>query len=106
MGTLFGVSRPEFEGANSRVFLDHVLGLLAEEGFSIRSVSCQLVANTPRFAGRREEISGLLTEIIGAPVHVASTTSDGLGFTGRGEGMAAFAVALLARHGAWEPSSK
>jgi 2-C-methyl-D-erythritol 4-phosphate cytidylyltransferase/2-C-methyl-D-erythritol 2,4-cyclodiphosphate synthase len=88
------------------VFLDHVLGLLAEEGFSIRSVSCQLVANTPRFAGRREEISGLLTEIIGAPVHVASTTSDGLGFTGRGEGMAAFAVALLARHGAWEPSSK
>ncbi len=106
MGTLFGVSEPEFEGANSRVFLDHVLGLLAEEGFSIRSVSCQLVANTPRFAGRREEISGLLTEIIGAPVHVASTTSDGLGFTGRGEGMAAFAVALLARHGAWEPSSK
>jgi 2-C-methyl-D-erythritol 4-phosphate cytidylyltransferase/2-C-methyl-D-erythritol 2,4-cyclodiphosphate synthase len=99
MGTLFGVSKPEFEGANSRVFLNHVLALLAEEGFSIRSVSCQLVANTPRFAGRREEISGLLTEIIGAPVHVASTTSDGLGFTGRGEGMAAFAVALLARHG-------
>jgi 2-C-methyl-D-erythritol 4-phosphate cytidylyltransferase/2-C-methyl-D-erythritol 2,4-cyclodiphosphate synthase len=106
MGTLFGVSKPEFEGANSRVFLDHVLGLLATEGFSIRSVSCQLVANTPRFAGRREEISGLLTEIVGAPVHVASTTSDGLGFTGRGEGMAAFAVALLARHGSQEPSSK
>jgi 2-C-methyl-D-erythritol 4-phosphate cytidylyltransferase/2-C-methyl-D-erythritol 2,4-cyclodiphosphate synthase len=106
MGTLFGVSKPEFEGAHSRVFLDHVLALLAKEGFSIRSVSCQLVANTPRFAGRREEISGLLTEIVGAPVHVASTTSDGLGFTGRGEGMAAFAVALLARHGSEEPSSK
>jgi 2-C-methyl-D-erythritol 4-phosphate cytidylyltransferase/2-C-methyl-D-erythritol 2,4-cyclodiphosphate synthase len=99
MGTLFGVSKPEFEGANSRVFLDNVLARLAEEGFTIRSVSCQLVANTPRFAGRREEISGLLTDIVGAPVHVASTTSDGLGFTGRGEGMAAYAVALVARHG-------
>lgn len=99
MGTLFGVSRPEFENANSRVFLDHVLERLREEGFSIRSVSCQLVANTPRFAGRREEISHLLSDIVGAPVHVASTTSDGLGVTGRGEGMAAFAVALLARHG-------
>jgi 2-C-methyl-D-erythritol 4-phosphate cytidylyltransferase/2-C-methyl-D-erythritol 2,4-cyclodiphosphate synthase len=99
MGTLFGVSRPEFEGANSRVFLDHVLSLLAEESFQVRSISCQLVANTPRFAGRREEISALLTQIVGAPVHVASTTSDGLGFTGRGEGMAAFAIALVARHG-------
>jgi 2-C-methyl-D-erythritol 4-phosphate cytidylyltransferase / 2-C-methyl-D-erythritol 2,4-cyclodiphosphate synthase len=99
MGTIFGVSRPEFEGANSRVFLDHVLSLLAEEGVTIRSISCQLVANTPRFAGRREEISGLLSEVVGAPVHVASTTSDGLGFTGRGEGIAAFAVALVARHG-------
>ena len=99
MGTFFGVSRPEFEGASSRVFLDHVLKLIGEEGFTIRSVSCQLVANTPRFAGRREEISTLLSDIVGAPVHVASTTSDGLGFTGRGEGMAAFAVALLARHG-------
>jgi 2-C-methyl-D-erythritol 4-phosphate cytidylyltransferase / 2-C-methyl-D-erythritol 2,4-cyclodiphosphate synthase len=99
MGTLFGVSRPEFDNANSRVFLDHVLGLLAEEGFSIRSVSCQLVATTPRFAPRREEISALLSDIVGAPVHVASTTSDGLGFTGRGEGIAAFAVALVARHG-------
>ncbi len=99
MGTLFGVSRPEFDGANSRVFVDNVLQRLAEDGFTIRSVSCQLVANTPRFAGRREEISGLLTDIVGAPVHVASTTSDGLGFTGRGEGMAAFAVALVARHG-------
>ena len=99
MGTLFGVSKPEFDGANSRVFLDQVLALLAEEGFSIRSISCQLVANTPRFASRREEISGSLSGLVGAPVHVASTTSDGLGFTGRGEGIAAFAVALVARHG-------
>jgi 2-C-methyl-D-erythritol 4-phosphate cytidylyltransferase/2-C-methyl-D-erythritol 2,4-cyclodiphosphate synthase len=106
MGTLFGVSKPEFEGANSRIFLDTVLSRLADDGFSPRSVSCQLVANTPRFASRREEISQLLTGLVGAPVHVACTTSDGLGFTGRGEGMAAFAVALVARHGSSTPSSK
>ena len=106
MGTLFGVSRPEFEGASSRVFLDHVLERLAEEGFGIRSISCQMIANTPRFAGRREEVSTLLSQMVGAPVHVASTTSDGLGFTGRGEGIAAVAVALLARHGSQAPYNK
>ena len=106
MGTLFGVSRPEFEGASSRVFLDHVLERLGEEGFSVRSVSCQMIANTPRFAGRREEISAHLSEIVGAPVHVASTTSDGLGFTGRGDGIAAFAVALVARHSSEAPHNK
>lgn len=99
MGTLFGESRPEFQGASSRVFLDHVLRELGTAGFHPQSVSCQLVANTPRFAGRREEISSLLSQIVGAPVHVAATTSDGLGLTGRGEGAAAFAVALVARHG-------
>jgi 2-C-methyl-D-erythritol 2,4-cyclodiphosphate synthase len=68
------------------------------EGFTVSSVSCQLVANTPRFAPRRVEVSELLSDLVGAPVHVAATTSDGLGLTGRGEGAAAFAVALLARH--------
>jgi 2-C-methyl-D-erythritol 2,4-cyclodiphosphate synthase len=99
MGTLFGEARPEFEGAHSRVFLDRVLRDLANAGYRPQSVSCQLVANTPRFSPRREEISAALTEIIGAPVHVAATTSDGLGVTGRGEGAAAFAVALVARQG-------
>ncbi len=98
-GTLFGEARPEFEGAHSRVFLDRVLRDLANAGYRPQSVSCQLVANTPRFSPRREEISAALTEIIGAPVHVAATTSDGLGVTGRGEGAAAFAVALVARQG-------
>jgi 2-C-methyl-D-erythritol 4-phosphate cytidylyltransferase / 2-C-methyl-D-erythritol 2,4-cyclodiphosphate synthase len=106
LGTLFGVDRPEFAGARSSVFLDHTLGLLAEAGFTIKSVTCQVIANTPRFAPRREEISQALTDRIGAPVHVAATTSDGLGLTGRGEGAAAFAVALLARHPAPPTPSK
>ena len=106
LGTLFGVDRPEFAGARSLVFLDHTLGLLTEGGFTVSSVTCQIIANTPRFAPRREEISQLLTERVGAPVHVAATTSDGLGLTGRGEGAAAVAVALLARHPAPPRPSK
>ena len=106
MGALFGSDRPEFEGANSRVFLDHTLALLADEGYSITSVSCQLVANSPQFSPRREEISRELSQIVGAPVHVAATTSDGLGLTGRGEGAAAIAVALVARHAQKDAASK
>jgi len=106
MGALFGSDRPEFEGANSRVFLDHTLALLADEGYSIKSVSCQLVANSPQFSPRREEISRELSQIVGAPVHVAATTSDGLGLTGRGEGAAAIAVALVARHAQKDAASK
>jgi 2-C-methyl-D-erythritol 4-phosphate cytidylyltransferase/2-C-methyl-D-erythritol 2,4-cyclodiphosphate synthase len=106
MGTLFGEARPEFAGASSRVFLDHVLLQLATAGYSPQSVTCQVVANTPRFGPRREEVSAGLTDIIGAPVHVAATTSDGLGFTGRGDGVAAFAVALVARHSIGTAPSK
>ena len=98
LGTLFGESRPEFDGARSTVFLAEVVSRVKAEGFTVSSVSCQLVANTPRFAPRRVEVSELLSDLVGAPVHVAATTSDGLGLTGRGEGAAAFAVALLARH--------
>ena len=106
LGTLFGESRPEFEGARSTVFLSHVVELVGHHGFRPQSVSCQLVANTPRFAPRREEVWAALTAMVGAPVHVAATTSDGLGLTGRGEGAAAVAVALVARRTGHHPSSK
>lgn len=98
LGTHFGTSRPEFEGASSRVFLEHALEMLREQGYRPQSVSVQYIGNEPRLGAVREEIGQALTELVGAPVHVSATTTDGLGLTGRGEGAAAIAQALVVRH--------
>lgn len=95
LGTHFGTSRPEFEGASSTVFLTEALRLLADNGFAPQSVSVQYVGNTPKLGPIREEMGHTLTALVGAPVHVAATTTDGLGLTGRGEGAAAIATALV-----------
>lgn len=98
LGTHFGTSRPEFEGASSRVFLEHALEMLGEKGYRPLSVSVQYIGNEPRLGEVREEIGSSLSELVGAPVHVSATTTDGLGLTGRGEGAAAIAQALVVRH--------
>ncbi|MGR6742237.1 2-C-methyl-D-erythritol 4-phosphate cytidylyltransferase [Microbacterium sp. F1-18] len=97
IGTNFGVDRPEYAGASGVVFLRRVRELVAEAGFAIGNVSVQVQANRPRFASRRAEAEALLTQALGAPVSVAATTTDGLGFTGAGEGVSATAVALVHR---------
>jgi 2-C-methyl-D-erythritol 4-phosphate cytidylyltransferase/2-C-methyl-D-erythritol 2,4-cyclodiphosphate synthase len=97
LGTHFGTSRPEFAGAKSRVFLEHTLGLLKEQGLQVSSVAVQIVANAPKIAPRREEAQSTLSCAVGAPVSISATTSDGLGFTGRGEGLLAIATAVLRR---------
>ncbi|SDQ87127.1 2-C-methyl-D-erythritol 4-phosphate cytidylyltransferase [Microbacterium sp. cf332] len=97
IGTHFGVDRPEYAGAAGIVFLQRVRQLVAEAGLAIGNVSVQVQANRPRFAPRRAEAEGVLTAALGAPVSVAATTTDGLGFTGAGEGVSATAVALVYR---------
>ena len=95
LGARFGTDEPRFAGAASEVFLRETLALVAGAGFSVVNVAVQVVANRPKLSGRRDEIEVKLSELVGAPVSVAATTSDGLGFTGRGEGVSALATALL-----------
>ncbi len=95
IGTHFGTDHPEYAGAHAGVFLQRTRALLAEAGLRIGNVSVQVQANRPRFAARRHEAEEVLSQALGAPVAVSATTTDGLGFTGAGEGVAAFAVALV-----------
>lgn len=96
IGTHFGTDRPEFAGAHAEAFLAHTVGLLRDAGWSVGNVSVQVQANRPRFAARRVEAERVLSAALGgAAVSVSATTTDGLGFTGRTEGVAAFATALV-----------
>ncbi|WP_210415989.1 2-C-methyl-D-erythritol 4-phosphate cytidylyltransferase [Humibacter ginsenosidimutans] len=95
IGTAFGTDDPRFAGAHGEVFLSATGELLAAAGFRIGNVSVQLIGNRPRFSGRRAEAEQMLSGILGAPVSISATTTDGLGFTGRGEGITAIATALL-----------
>jgi 2-C-methyl-D-erythritol 4-phosphate cytidylyltransferase/2-C-methyl-D-erythritol 2,4-cyclodiphosphate synthase len=97
IGTNFGVDRPEFEGANGKVFLDASKSLLAENGWSISNVSAQIIGNRPKVAPMRELVERVLSEILGAPVALGATTTDGLGFLGNTEGVAVVATALISR---------
>ncbi|WP_460772217.1 2-C-methyl-D-erythritol 4-phosphate cytidylyltransferase [Microbacterium sp. GXF7504] len=96
IGTHFGTDRPEYAGAHADAFLARTRALLSEAGWAVGNVSVQVQTVRPRFRGRREEAEAVLSAALGgAPVSVAATTTDGLGFTGRGEGVAATAVALV-----------
>jgi 2-C-methyl-D-erythritol 4-phosphate cytidylyltransferase/2-C-methyl-D-erythritol 2,4-cyclodiphosphate synthase len=96
IGTHFGTDHPEYAGAHADVFLARTLGLLGEAGWRVGNVSVQVQANRPRFAARRAQAEAALSAALGgAAVSMSATTTDGLGFTGRGEGVAAFAVALV-----------
>lgn len=95
IGGMFGTDDPRFSGAHGEVFLTETVRRLAEAGFRVGNVSVQVVGNRPKLAPRRSEAEALLTRIVGAPVSVAATTTDGLGFTGRGEGVTAIATAVI-----------
>jgi 2-C-methyl-D-erythritol 4-phosphate cytidylyltransferase/2-C-methyl-D-erythritol 2,4-cyclodiphosphate synthase len=97
IGARFGTDDPRFAGAHGDVFVCATVRLLRDAGFTIDNVAVQVIGNRPRVNPRRELMEERMSALVGSPVSVSATTTDGLGFTGRGEGLTAIATALV-RH--------
>jgi 2-C-methyl-D-erythritol 2,4-cyclodiphosphate synthase len=97
LGSNFGTDKPEWKSASGTKLLAAAAKIVKDSGWKIDNVAVQLIGNKPKIGARRTEAEKALSEAVGSPVSLGATTTDGLGLTGRGEGLAAIAHALINR---------